>query len=116
MSNENQRETKTLTTPQGKELVLKTYITGREARAIQNVYLDKLNLKQTAQGQEMDGLKGSATGEAEDKAVEMVVVSYDNKTDDLVNIILDLPVSETNFIKQAINEVTNPKGDEKKKD
>lgn len=115
MSEQNTRETKKLTTPGGKELVLKTYITGRDNRDLQAVFLNKVSLKQTPEGQSMEGLKGSAAAEAEDLAVQLIVVSFDGSSDDLVNRILDLPNTETDFIKKAINEVTNPKDDKDKK-
>jgi len=111
-----QRETKKYTTPGGKEFILKTYITGREARQLQAVFLDKVSLKQTQKdGQSIEGLKGSAAAEAEDLAVTLMVVSFDNSSADLINRILDLPSTETDFIKKAINEVTNPKSDDEKK-
>lgn len=110
-----ERETKKITTPGNHELELKTYVTGRESREIQNVYLDKMNLKQTQNGQEIEGLKGSATGEAENKAIEIVAVSLDGENENIVDRILDLPVSEFNFIKAEINKVTSPELDEDKK-
>lgn len=115
MNEQQTRETKTIETPGGRKIVLNTYITGREARDIQNVYLEKMTLKQTAQGQEMAGLKGTATGEAENKAIEVVVVSMDDNNKDLVNRILDLKVSEYDFIKEEIGKVTSPETDEDKK-
>lgn len=110
-----ERETKTLTTPGGKEFILKTYVTGREARQLQAIFLDKVSLKQTPEGQTMEGLKGSAAAEAEDLAVKLIVISFDGSEDDLINRILDLPNTDTDFIKKTINEVTSPKDDAEKK-
>ena len=115
MSEEQTRETREITTPSGNVVVLKSYITAREAREIQNVYLSKVSLKQTSEGQSIEGLKGSATSEAEDMAVKVVVISVDGKTEGLVDIILDMRVEDNKTIKDAINEITNPQLDDEKK-
>jgi len=112
------RETKMITTPGGNQIELKTYITGREERELQQVYLSKMT---DISGDQKPAVTSETIIQAQNKAWEMVIVSInghkngDNVKDgdtavvfSIVEAILDMPNSETAFIKQAVDEVTNP--------
>jgi hypothetical protein len=102
------RQTKDLTTPNNHKVVIKTYITGREERAIRNVYLENIDV--TGQGTIKD-IKADLVGKAENKAIEVLVVSVDGKTENLVDVVLDLRKEDYDFVIENINEII---GDKKK--
>jgi hypothetical protein len=108
------RETKEITTPAGHKLVLYTYVTGLEKRQLMYPFFreasdfgdDVLKVK---------GKAGAIHDATQDLALRSIIVSADGKKDDaveggpfsLVDWVLSLPASETDFIIKAVNEVTN---------
>lgn len=117
------RETKTIQTPSGKTIVLNSYITGRERRALTNVYLSGgLNFDFT--GENVKGLDAALVDKAQDLAFRTVIVSFDGHKDgdtvdgkqfSIVDAILDLHDADTQFIIKAVNEVTTDKSFAEKK-
>src|SRR5688572_9960328 len=104
-----ERETKLIQTPNGKQVELKTYITGREKRAIESIYYRDVEMTATAGEQTIKGFKGSAVEEAQNKAIETVVVSLDGQAEDLLNRVLDLHIADYQAVMQAIDEITADK-------
>ena len=98
-------ETKEIITPiDGHRVVLKTYITGREDREISNIYLRDMEVKvegSTPKTGRMDMIK--MTEAAEKKAVEIIVVSVNEKTENVFDTILDMKSTDTDFVKKAID-------------
>ena len=105
------RETKIVTTPGNNKIELKTYITGREERELQQVYLSKMT---DIAGEQKPAITSEIVIQAQNKAWEMVIVSINGNKDgqeitegdtvkrfSIVDAILDMPNSETAFIKQA---------------
>ena len=106
------RETKTITTPISKiEVVLKAWLTGREQRALQQIFLKDVEIEATGAGAlpAMKGLKGSIIEKAEDLAIETVVVSIAGKTENLIKTILDMHGTDTKFVVDHINAITQDK-------
>ncbi|MCK4686647.1 MAG: hypothetical protein KAT66_00795 [Candidatus Lokiarchaeota archaeon] len=105
--NEEKRETKEITTPIGKhKVILKSYITVKEEREIKSIFLDGMRLETngiTSKTQKIDARK--LTEDAENKSIEMVVVSIDGKTN-VVEIILEMHSKDGNFILSEIDKVT----------
>lgn len=102
-----ERETKTIKLPLSKmEAVLKTYLTGGEKRQIRNVFLNDAEFTSKGDQQELGGIKGSVVEQAENKAIEIVVVSVDSKTDGILAAILELHSKDYDFIIEAINKIT----------
>jgi hypothetical protein len=90
-----ERETKTIKTPGGHDVILKSYLTGRETKAI----TDKDSLKNI----DTQSTANIPVGMALDFANEVVratVISIDGKIENPLDIILDLPSIECNFIQQ----------------
>lgn len=117
------RETKSVTTPQGHAIVLHTYITGRDRRALAAIFLNK-DVSFDMETENIKGFDASLIDKAQDLAFNTVVVSFDGhkngdivdgKTFSVVDAILDLPDADTKFIVNAVNEVTTDKEFEKKK-
>ena len=107
-------------------LVLHDYITGRDKREIEGVFLKDDSMRRSANASdlknkdagsvEMVGMKGTTQFEAENKALELVVKEI--KTSDgaiitdrkqVVDFILDLPVEAYEEVIKAVNEITEPK-------
>jgi len=103
-----ERETKEIITPNNHKVVLKTYITGREEREIRNVYLENIDV--TGNGAVKD-IKADLVGKAENKAIELIVISVDGNKEKVVDLVLDLRKEDCNFIVEQINEII---GDKKK--
>ena len=98
-----ERENKTLTTPEGKELVLKTYLTARERNALRDIFLKsaKLNIgnneAQTTNGMDIDG---TVLSESQNKLIETSVIRYGEITDPtaILNALLDGKPDEYDFV------------------
>jgi len=104
----------------GAIVVLFDYITGRDKRAIEGIFLDQANLSQKTgsdkKGEtEVSGVKGSVNHLMQDAAFKAVIQSIkigaDVITDKnkVIEFILDLPADEYTKILEAINEITDPK-------
>lgn len=110
-----ERPTIVVVSPRGITVRLNEYITGREKRALTNVFLTG-DLTFSANAEQVKGLKGSMVEMAEDLAIRSVVVSVDGKTDDIVNEVLNLHAEDYAFVIREINKITaDLKGEEVKK-
>jgi hypothetical protein len=103
------RETQLITTPTGRRVELKTYITGREKRAIENVYYRDVEMTATGGEQTVKGFKAAAIEEAQNTAITTVVVAIDGNQDNILNRVLDLPLADYEAVMQAIEAVTADK-------
>ena len=103
------KETKEITTPIDKhKVVLKSFITGRDSRELKNVYFkDAEFYLDGAQPKSSKLDMAKLTQEAEDKAIEIVVVSVDGKEDNKVDAILDMRKQDSDFVISEINKVAN---------
>jgi len=97
-----------ITTPNGTVVVLKDYITGRDERDIQAVLFSGMKI-----GQTLESIDPSVIAKSQDKAIEIVVVSVNGDTQDVVEKVLLLPREDFHVVKDAIDKITN--GDEEKK-
>lgn len=99
------QETIEVTTPAlGKKVVLRGYITGRMKQSIQNVLLSSTQV--TEEGKTT--FDGSVTLAAGNKALELIVLSVDGKTEGVLDMILDLPEQDFDFVKGEVDKVQNP--------
>lgn len=92
-----ERETRTITTPAGKELILKARATTRERNAIRSIFIKNAKFDGAAQTEgemKITEIAGTATDEVEAKALELFVVSYDGKTSGISNLLLDSDAPE----------------------
>lgn len=101
-----ERETKTITTPvDGKVLVIKTYVTGREMRAIENIFVTGADIDPVTQ-QAKHAITGETADQAQDKLIETVVVSVDGSAENVVNTILDFKKPDYDFVIKEIQAVS----------
>jgi hypothetical protein len=106
-----ERETKEITTPAGRKIVLRTYLTGREANEIKSLMFSALKADmQDAQSGKIavEGMSGSFILEQEKRALSYLVVSIDGETKDPVDKLLDLPSSEYDAVVEEVNKIQNP--------
>lgn len=106
---ETNRETKKITTPTGVELVVYSYATGREVRAIENKYYSKAKLDVVAGQPKITDMDLSATHEVEKEMITTLVVSINNDTVDILNKVLDLRQVDFEFVISELNEITKKK-------
>lgn len=99
------REQIELTTPlTGKKVVIRGYITGRIKQEIQNVYLSTATFDDKGKAQ----LNGSTVNTATNKALELIVLSVDGKTDGVLDAVLDLPEQDFDYVKGEVDKIQNP--------
>lgn len=109
------RETTTFETPISKDKVeIKTYLTGRERRALTDVYLQS-GVDFNAETQDVKGIKPDIINKAQDVAWLNVVVSINGSTENIVDTILDMRSEDFNFVTNKVNEVTADLSFEQKK-
>ena len=92
---ENNRETKALTTPLGKELVLKTYLTMGERRRVRDVFNTAADAEKTER--------------VENALIKECVVSYDGVNageKNVVAVLAELDEREGNFVVASCLELT----------
>lgn len=98
------RENKTVKTPLGKELVLKTYLTARERRELRNLYFSKSKINVSADGKnEMQMTDNSVLQEYEDTIIKLAVVSYDGSGENILDRLLDEKGEEMDFVMAQAN-------------
>lgn len=106
--NEN-RETQKINTPSGVEVVMYTYATGREARQIEQKYLSAIKVDIQSGNPTFKDFDTSSPYEAEKEAIKLLVISVNNKTENMLDTLLDLPQSDYEFVVSHINEITKKK-------
>lgn len=99
------RETKKVTTPSGKEVELKTYITARERNQLRNVLLEKAEVDNA--GKVSSNLSGATLEKSQYTTIELVVVSYDGSTETILDRILDGSPADYDFIVDEASKVGN---------
>lgn len=109
-----ERETKEVITPVDKrKVVIKTYLTGREYREIENVFLKQA--KVNTAGQQSGEFDGSIVKVAEDRLIEQAVVSIDGKAENILNSVLDFKQGDFAFLVKELNEMKYGEIEGKKK-
>ena len=101
---------KIIKTPyKGVEVELKEYITGGEGDEIDAPMTD-VNFKINSQGQGATELNvGEAMKKATKKAVEVVVVRVDKETENLWDVIRQLPKPDYKFILKEVDKIVTGK-------
>ena len=107
----SERETTTITTPGGHTVVLKAYLTGREALDLKEMTYSalKLNMHDVQSGKvDVGDISGQFLIEQEKKAFGILLVSVDSETNAPLEALLQLPASEYAAVKAEIDKITNP--------
>ncbi len=98
------QDQKTFTTPENKTLVVKGFLTARERNALRAVYLNKMKLNSDG-SQSAEGIGGDIVELAERKLVEVGVVSYDGKSEGIVEILLNGSPVEYDYVVEKASEL-----------
>lgn len=111
------RETKTIITPIEKhKVVLYSWITGAEKRKIKSVFLKNINMEYSPTGEKGKVQLDSIVNEAEDLAIDLIVVSVDGKTENKKEAILAMRAEDYDFVVEEINKITGETEFNKKKE
>lgn len=101
------KETKIIETPIEKHKVeLKCWLTGGDRRALRSVYTENAQIEMKGDKPEIKNLSGSLVDKAEDKAIEIMVVSIDGNKENIIKRILEMRDDDCDFVIKAINEIT----------
>jgi hypothetical protein len=107
----SERQTTTFTTPAGNKIVLRTYLTGREAADIKNVMLSSLKMSMSdfeSKKMDMGGLSGDILVQQERKTLEYLIVSVNGTTEKPLDALLDLPATEYDAVLKEVEKIKNP--------
>ncbi|MCK5268560.1 MAG: hypothetical protein KAR07_10340, partial [Spirochaetes bacterium] len=111
-----QRETKEIITPIDKHrIIMKTYITGGEDKMIKRIWQ---SIEMTVEGKSTKSKSFNMADKAEDaekKVVELIVVSINEKTESIVDTILNMKKKDCKFIEKEIEKITEDEDEDKKK-
>lgn len=108
-----ERETRSLTTPVKKQtVIIKDWITGREKRAITEVFLNGSEFQEDGNKPKF---KGELVNTSQDITIKTLVVSVDGKTDNVLETVLDMHSEDFEFLITEINKIVNPKSEEELK-
>lgn len=100
------RETREFTTPSGKKVVVKTYLTGRESNSVKEGMFKHMKLDVSGAGEPVvSEIPGTLVIEQERTLLSLIVVSLDGKTDGLVEAILDLRNEDYQAIVAEVNKI-----------
>ncbi len=110
------RPNQTLQTPEGKELVLKTYINAREFNEIKKSFLSAIKIDLTdatsekaAQEAISEAAKQISLADIseanEQSAIKAIAQSYDGSADNIVERLLDASPEEYQFVTKEVQKV-----------
>jgi hypothetical protein len=100
------RETKKITTPSGKVVELKTYLTAGENRKVTEAYIGSVRPETDEKGRTTKmTVDGEGISRAEDRLIEVAVVSFDGSGENILQRILDGSPDDYQFLMQEINQL-----------
>lgn len=102
-----ERETKELKTPNGHKVVYKAWLTGREKREIQNVFLQDMEVEVGKEASQK--INAGLANKAQDKTIEMMIVSVDGEKEKVLDKVLDLRSEDFEAIINTLNSLETPK-------
>src|ERR1043166_934156 len=95
------RESIKLTTPSGKALEIIPYLTARERNELRNTYLSELSAEidpENPKQSKVSSIKGIVYEKQEHALIKLGVVSYDGKTENILDRLLDERPEEYDFV------------------
>lgn len=99
------RETKIIETPKKHKVELRTWITVKEDQELKSVLLKSMRMEPSGQGVSFKQIDATCTLEREKKAIELLVVSIDGKTENILETILSMDKRDYQIIKEEIDKV-----------
>ena len=87
------------------KIVLKEFITGRDDEEIQKPITD-VKFQMGSRGEGIAEINaGEAIKQSKHIAIQKVVISIDGKTDDILNLVLDMPKKDYQFVLEEVDKV-----------
>lgn len=104
-------ETSTFTLPSGGAAKLKTYLTGREKRALRGIFLKDVEVSTDAASGKptTSGIKGTAIEEGENFIINTIVVELNGSAENILERVLDLPATDYDALLAQLNSITEDK-------
>ena len=94
---------------------LKSWITGRQQREIDNVAIASAEISIENNKPNISKIQASVARKIEDKSIEVVVVSVNDSTEKVLDAVLDMHSADYNFILEQVNKVLEVRGLSKEK-
>lgn len=108
------RGIKTFKTKGGVSVEMYEYITGGESRAISAVFLDGVNIEMDETGKpKMNTINASLAGKAQDKAIELLIVSVNGQRENVLTNTLELPKDDFDEIVAELDKIQAGLGEKK---
>jgi len=106
---------KTIETPSGNKVVLKTEMTARDYRALRGLWFKDIEIGGVSADStpELKGLKGTIIEEVENKALELMIISIDDNSENILERLMDMPMADYEVVFQAVNDLTENLGQKK---
>lgn len=99
-----ERETKKIQLPSGKEAEIAAYFTAGELRSVREVYINAVKTEQNEEGKlGLGEVKGEIISKAEDKLIEIGVVSFDGSKENILTRILDGDPEDYRVLLEELN-------------
>lgn len=103
-------ETKTIETPVEKHRVeVKLWLTGGDRRALRSVYTENAQIEMKGEVPEIKNISGSLVDKAEDKSIEIMIVSIDGNKENILKRVLEMRDEDYDFVIKSIQEITSQK-------
>ncbi|MET3349043.1 UNVERIFIED_ORG: hypothetical protein ABID57_000712 [Arthrobacter sp. UYEF1] len=99
------KESIELTLPDsGKKVVLRGYTTGRISQELESIFLDQSEVI-NEDGKTKTVMNGAAIKRAHNRAIELLVVSVDGSTENILDAVLDLSTEDHDYVYTKLDEV-----------
>lgn len=108
MTNDTTRIREIITT-RGTKIVLLDWITGRELQQINGPMFSQMKMKPSQGGMETSTVTMDISILMDNEAVKTIVKSVNGQTENVVDLVLDLPVDDYNEVMAAVRETLNGK-------
>ncbi len=103
-------ENQVIKTPSGIEVTIRSYLTGRQQREIDDIALSATTFDSETNKPKMTGLDAEIIRKIEDKTLEVMVVAVDGKEDNILDRVLDLPALDYSFVIRETDKVVKSGG------
>ncbi len=100
-----ERPTKKVKLSSGKTLEIYTYITGAENDALERIFLDAQNVRLTSAQEREVTFSASVVKDAQNKALEMLIVSFDDSNENIIDRIGALPSNQAREIYDIVDSI-----------
>lgn len=98
-----ERETKTVTTPGGHQVVIKSYMTAREANTLKEAIWGNTSINFSGETPQLGEMSGKILLDQEKKTLELMVVSVDGQADKVVDCLEELNQDDYYFVLSEVN-------------